>query len=476
MNAIGQRTAVSQEGTAFESVRSVGWGYDPLGQVVKADSTVAVHNRSYEYDMIGNRKKSADSLTLPATDNYTANSLNQYTAIHEGGAGVSPVYDLDGNATAYPLPVNPGSNSTLTWDAENRLTSATANGATTTYQYDAQSRRIAQGTGSASTLWIYDGWNPVTVYSSSLSTGNYLLKTSFTWGTDLSGSFQGAGGVGGLLSATDHSALPTDHFFPTYDGNGNVSEYLDATGSIAAHYEYDPFGRTVIATGPQPENFAHRSSTKPLDQATGFYYYGYRFYDPVTGRWPSRDPIAERGGVNLYQLVLNNPLLWVDFLGLKRPKCSSPDDQEEFDKNWEEAKKNGGEQTKKDLDTIDKSPHDNSINTDKNGGSDVRSGIGQNPDNAHNGKGHGTHTNFNPNQSAKYSGQSVFEHEMNHVARRNEGNLPHNTGEREKLAIDAANEGRRNRGEDERPYSDHERITPEQAEEWEKEKCECPKQ
>ena len=43
--------------------------------------------------------------------------------------------------------------------------------------------------------------------------------------------------------------------------------------------------------------------------------YGYRYYDPETGRWPSRDPIGERGGVNLYGFVFNNPVFWYDILG-----------------------------------------------------------------------------------------------------------------------------------------------------------------
>jgi hypothetical protein len=45
------------------------------------------------------------------------------------------------------------------------------------------------------------------------------------------------------------------------------------------------------------------------------YYYGYRWYDPITGRWPSRDPIEERGGVNLYGFVYNNGVNLLDFLG-----------------------------------------------------------------------------------------------------------------------------------------------------------------
>ena len=45
-------------------------------------------------------------------------------------------------------------------------------------------------------------------------------------------------------------------------------------------------------------------------------YYGYRFYDPETGRWPSRDPIEENGGINLYGFVGNDGVNKWDYLGL----------------------------------------------------------------------------------------------------------------------------------------------------------------
>ncbi len=46
-------------------------------------------------------------------------------------------------------------------------------------------------------------------------------------------------------------------------------------------------------------------------------YYGYRYYDPKTGRWPSRDPIEEEGGVNLYGFIGNDGVNWWDRLGLR---------------------------------------------------------------------------------------------------------------------------------------------------------------
>jgi RHS repeat-associated protein len=62
--------------------------------------------------------------------------------------------------------------------------------------------------------------------------------------------------------------------------------------------------------------FSYRFSTKPLDFTTGLYYYGYRYYDPLTGRWPSRDPIEEEGGVSLYGFVCNDGVGRLDYLGL----------------------------------------------------------------------------------------------------------------------------------------------------------------
>jgi RHS repeat-associated protein len=94
-----------------------------------------------------------------------------------------------------------------------------------------------------------------------------------------------------------------------------VSEYLNSTDQVTAHFEYDPFGNTVVNTDTANQ-FAYRFSTKPIDIATGLYYYGYRYYDPMTGRWPSRDPIEESGGINLYSFVINSPLGTVDQYGL----------------------------------------------------------------------------------------------------------------------------------------------------------------
>jgi RHS repeat-associated protein len=129
---------------------------------------------------------------------------------------------------------------------------------------------------------------------------------------------QGAGGVGGMLSESSQitsNPITFNSSYPTYDGNGNVSEYLNSTGQVTAHYEYDPFGNAVVNTDTSNQ-FSYRFSTKPIAFATGLYYYGYRYYDPMTGRWPSRDPIEEKGGVSLYGFVGNDGINKNDKLGL----------------------------------------------------------------------------------------------------------------------------------------------------------------
>jgi RHS repeat-associated protein len=103
-----------------------------------------------------------------------------------------------------------------------------------------------------------------------------------------------------------------------YDNNGNVTELYDGdSGEIVGQYEYDPYGNTIKAEGQAARENNIRFSTKEYDSSTGLYYYGYRYYDPVTGRWPSRDPIEENGGFNLYGFVGNNGVNEIDILGMK---------------------------------------------------------------------------------------------------------------------------------------------------------------
>ena len=159
----------------------------------------------------------------------------------------------------------------------------------------------------SASAFFYDGWNPILETRTTPTTTNAL---SYLWGLDLSGSLQGAGGVGGLLAVTD-SEMGTS--YPTYDANGNVSEYVSPTGTVLSHYDYSPFGEILISTASHHSPF--RFSTKYHDPETGTLYYGYRHYSPRLGRWLSRDPLEENGGDNLLLFCFNAPIGQFDFLG-----------------------------------------------------------------------------------------------------------------------------------------------------------------
>jgi RHS repeat-associated protein len=213
-------------------------------------------------------------------------------------------YDADGSLT------NDG-RWAYTWDAENRLVKMTANTAVgpqyqLNFAYDAQSRRIQKivatnGVAISTNNFVYDGWNLVAEMGSSVT-----LVRRYVWGTDLSGSAQGAGGVGGLIAVSYHGTATTN-CFTALDGNGNIAALINAAdGSVSANYEYAPFGEVVRETGPLARDNPFRFSTKYQDDESDLLYYGYRYYNASTGRWSSRDPSEEEGGLNLYGFVGGN--------------------------------------------------------------------------------------------------------------------------------------------------------------------------
>ena len=149
------------------------------------------------------------------------------------------------------------------------------------------------------------------------ATDNALVR-SYVWWLDLSGTMDGAGGVGGLLWLTLHpaSGAPVGTHFCAYDGNGNIVALLAASdGSVNARYEYSPFAEPIRLTGPAAGLNPFRFSTKRTCNTTDLVLYEYRAYSSTVGRWLSRDPIEEEGGLNIYAFVDNSPIDWVDILG-----------------------------------------------------------------------------------------------------------------------------------------------------------------
>jgi len=300
------------------------------GSGLASNTTLCVERLS---DPAGNRIVTTESAE---TTEYVANNLNQYAEISVPSVPsvVHPTHDADGNM------VSDGNGWHYAWNGENRLILASNAQHIVTYAYDHRGRMVRKDVSvwdeqlaayspqlTAESLW--DGWNLVgeTVAVGSGSTQS-VATNCYTWGLDLSGMLQDAGGVGGLLAVTtvssDTSYLSPLTYYPLFDANGNVTEYVATNGTVAAHYEYSAFGETTSRSGPLAEAFTHRFSTKPWCGITGLSEYELRQYRPDLGRWVNRDPISERGGVNPFGFVDNNPAGRIDLLGLSGNRNDPP--------------------------------------------------------------------------------------------------------------------------------------------------------
>ncbi|HDL8166635.1 TPA: RHS repeat-associated core domain-containing protein, partial [Yersinia enterocolitica] len=89
---------------------------------------------------------------------------------------------------------------------------------------------------------------------------------------------------------------------------------LDNNGDIISQEEYYPFGGTALFAARNTIEAKYKTvrySGKERD-ATGLYYYGFRYYMPWLGRWLNADPAGTIDGLNLYRMVRNNPISLMD--------------------------------------------------------------------------------------------------------------------------------------------------------------------
>jgi len=129
-----------------------------------------------------------------------------------------------------------------------------------------------------------------------------------------------------LLSDTKVTDSSVNTYFAVGDANGNVTEYLDNTGAVKAHYAYSAFGEITVQSGVMSDAFTHNFSTKPFDKETDLSVYELRYYKAPWATWLSRDPAEEQDGNNIYIMCGNNVVNRVDKLGLFsiRPVAGSP--------------------------------------------------------------------------------------------------------------------------------------------------------
>lgn len=241
-------------------------------------------------------------------------------------------YDADGN-------LQTDGRWTYTWDGANRLIAMEeqANASLTTaglsrqkleFTHDPFGRRATKKVSTwdaGASAWIvqkrsvfvWHRWNLIAELEGAGSTLP-TLKHSYIWGLDAGKTSSTPGGVGGLLFEQLAGVWVT----PCFDGNGNVIKVLDvSTSGIVAEFDYDPFGRVLHSSGKVSSDHHIQFSSRYHDSETTLSYYGYRYYNPDLGRWLSKDPIEEKGGLNLYAFVANDGVNFTDELGLTPCPC-----------------------------------------------------------------------------------------------------------------------------------------------------------
>ena len=228
-------------------------------------------------------------------------------------------YDADGNLADFPAPVQFYMTNVLySWDAANRLTSivcrtkpqvtnfflVTTNKTCLKYDGMGRLRQISEyGTNARPTGVVRFVWNGWTL-AGELDGSNRLVRT-YTYGVDLSGTVGGAAGIGGLVGIHSYAA-PVTNYYTRHDGKGNVTEVRRYNGTAAASYGYYEFGGVRYQTNTYMQNI--RWQTRMMHPQSGLIYMIGRWYDPVSGRFISIDPIQESGGWNLYQYAGGNPI------------------------------------------------------------------------------------------------------------------------------------------------------------------------
>ncbi len=287
---------------------------DPIAESQNPGSSTFDSRKTYNLDYVGNRT----SVVNGGTETYTANNLNQYTSViaSPSGEAISYSYDLNGNLTAVS-----GQETAVSYeyDYENRLISASfpANAGnpdtqSVSYTYDPFGRRIKKEVTQNSSLttqnYLYDGDNIIVEYDN-----NNNLIAKYVHGQRIDEVIRKS------VIASGSEAI----YYYHYDGLGSVTGITNSSGALVEKYTYDIYGSVIIrdsgnnVLSQSAINNRYMFTGREYDPETGLYYYRARYYNPSIGRFLQADPVGYVAGINLYTYCLNNPINWIDPLGLQ---------------------------------------------------------------------------------------------------------------------------------------------------------------
>lgn len=276
IDAVGNRTQVAEQVGPNPSTTTT-YSYDHLYRLTQEAITNGAAT-SYAYDPVGNR--TSKSVSGGATTSYSYDRADRITA----AGGTSYTVDANGNRTAGA--------GTFSYDQANRLTSATVGSTTANYAYNGDGLRSSKTIGTGTTNYVYD---PTAATPRLLKDNTY----NYVWGP---------AGLAYLMDASK-----TAKSYET-DGLGSVRAITDGTKTVTDWANRDAFGNITQSTTNTSQPFDFTGEMR--DGETAFIYLGSRYYDPVTGRFITRDISSGNGAhsqtLNRYAYSNDNPVSFTD--------------------------------------------------------------------------------------------------------------------------------------------------------------------